>query len=223
MSAVEPILASEAQTGANESQAGANESQAGPVTDKGRRTREKILSAARGVFEERGFTDTRMSDVASAAGVSHGTVYVYFESKESLLSEIIDAVLGEAATYLRVADISDPQARVAQANQRYLRVYDRNARLLQVVEQVATADANFAEKLNEFRARHVRRLADAIAGLQQSGRVASDIDAGVAAAALSAMVEGYARHATDIRVEDANDTLTRLWVRALGLAGEEKQ
>lgn len=194
---------------------------AGPVTDKGRRTRERILSAARGVFEQRGFSDTRMSDVASAAAVSHGTVYVYFDSKEALLTEIIDGVLEEAAAYLRTPELADPRARIAEANDRYLRVYDRNARLLQVVEQVATADATFAERLNGFRARYVRRLADAILGLQDAGRVATDIDAAVAAAALSAMVEGYARHAAGIGVEDANQTLTRLWVRALGLSGEE--
>lgn len=200
----------------------ASEGPAGPVTDKGRRTRERILAAARSVFEQRGFNDTRMSDVATAAEVSHGTVYVYFDSKEALLTEIIDAVLDEAAAYLRVADIADPSARIAAANARYLRVYDRNARLLQVVEQVATADESFARRLNAFRARHVRRLADTIGSLQHTGRAADDIDADVAAAALSAMVEGYARHATDISTEDANDTLTRLWVRALGLTGEEQ-
>jgi len=193
----------------------------GPVTDRGRRTRERLLAAAREVFEERGFNDTRMSDVATAAGVSHGTVYVYFDAKEALLAEIVDEVLSEAARYLRVTDVADPRARVAEANQRYLRVYNRNARLLQVVEQVATADSRFAERLSGFRARHVQRVAEAITGLQSAGLVAHDIDAGVAAAALSAMVEGYARHARDIRVEDANETLTRLWLRALGLSGEE--
>lgn len=192
-----------------------------PVTDKGRRTRERILGAARGVFEARGFNDTRMSDVATAAGVSHGTVYVYFDSKEALLSEIIDGVLSEAAAYLRVADISDLAARIEAANERYLRVYDRNARLLQVVEQVATSDDSFAERLNAFRARHVRRVAETIRDLQDAGDIADDVDAAVAAAALSAMVEGYARHATDISTNNANETLTRLWVRALGLTGEE--
>lgn len=194
----------------------------GPVTDRGRRTRERILGAARGVFEQRGFNDCRMSDIATAAGVSHGTVYVYFDSKEALLAEVVNQVLAEAAGYLRVSDIGDAQQRVAEANLRYLTVYDRNARLLQVVEQVATTDAQFAETLNAFRARHVARVAETIRRLQADGVAAADLDPEVAAAALSAMVEGYARHATGFRVEDAHPTLTRLWLRSLGLQGEEE-
>jgi AcrR family transcriptional regulator len=50
-----------------------------------RRTRQReILDAARMVFAERGFHDTRMSDIAHAADVSQGTLYHYFESKDDL-------------------------------------------------------------------------------------------------------------------------------------------
>lgn len=189
----------------------------GPVTDRGRRTRERIVAAARGVFEERGFNDTRMSDIATASGVSHGTVYVYFQSKEAVLAEVVNEVLAEAARHLRVSDIADLRQRVAQANLRYLQVYDRNARLLQVVEQVATTDEHFAGVLNAFRNRHVKRVAETIKRLQGDGVVSGELDPDVAAAALSAMVEGYARHATGFRVEDAHPTLTRLWLRSLGL------
>ncbi|MDI1290462.1 MAG: helix-turn-helix domain containing protein, partial [bacterium] len=45
-----------------------------PLSERGRRTRERLVAAARQVFEERGFDATRMSDIAQAAGVSHGTV-----------------------------------------------------------------------------------------------------------------------------------------------------
>lgn len=194
--------------------------EAGPVTDRGRRTRARLVAAARGVFEERGFDATRMSDVAEAAGVSHGTVYVYFESKSALLAAVVEELLAEVGEYLRAAPAeAEDIARVAEANLRYLRVYDQHARLLQVVEQVATADPAFAAVLAEFRARHVARVAEAIRRLQLEGRVAADLDPDVAAAALSAMVEGYARHSPGYDVAAANPTLTLLWLRALGLDG----
>ncbi|MDQ7784407.1 MAG: TetR/AcrR family transcriptional regulator [Desulfomonilaceae bacterium] len=47
-----------------------------------------ILLAAEKVFAEKGFNGTKMSDVAMLAGVSEGTVYEYFESKEDLLLSI---------------------------------------------------------------------------------------------------------------------------------------
>jgi AcrR family transcriptional regulator len=53
--------------------------------EKIRRTREReILEAARRVFSEKGFHATRMSDIAHAAGVSQGTLYHYFRSKDDL-------------------------------------------------------------------------------------------------------------------------------------------
>ncbi len=188
-----------------------------PVTERGRRTRERLLAAAREVFEEQGFNDATMSDVAARAGVSHGTVYVYFESKAALLAQIVAHLLDEVGDYLRVVDGDDPAARIAEANLRYLKVYTRNARLLQVVEQVATSDADFAAVLADFRARHVGRVADGICRLQAHGLVAEDVDAEIAAAALSAMVEGYARHSPGYNAEEVYPILTRLWLGALGL------
>jgi len=50
---------------------------------KAERPRE-ILQAALEVFSEHGFTATRLDDIANRAGVTKGTIYVYFESKEEL-------------------------------------------------------------------------------------------------------------------------------------------
>ncbi len=50
---------------------------------------EEILSAAIGVFGEVGFARAKLEDVAKRAGVSKGTLYLYFDSKESLFREMI--------------------------------------------------------------------------------------------------------------------------------------
>jgi AcrR family transcriptional regulator len=49
-----------------------------------RARRRQILDVARQVFAEQGFHATRMSDIAQAAGVSQGTLYHYFRSKDDL-------------------------------------------------------------------------------------------------------------------------------------------
>jgi AcrR family transcriptional regulator len=51
--------------------------------------REQILEAAGRVFSERGYHMTKMKDVADAAGVSNGTVYNYFASKEEVLQALL--------------------------------------------------------------------------------------------------------------------------------------
>lgn len=49
----------------------------------------ELLAAALELFVERGFTATKLEDVAARAGVSKGTLYLYFSSKEALFTEVI--------------------------------------------------------------------------------------------------------------------------------------
>ncbi len=49
----------------------------------------EIVAAALQLFADRGFAATRLDDVATVAGVSKGTVYLYFESKEQLFEAVV--------------------------------------------------------------------------------------------------------------------------------------
>jgi AcrR family transcriptional regulator len=51
--------------------------------------REELVAAAFTLFLERGFSATRLEDVASAAGVAKGTVVVYFPTKEALFTGVV--------------------------------------------------------------------------------------------------------------------------------------
>jgi AcrR family transcriptional regulator len=50
----------------------------------------ELTSAALDLFVERGFSATRLDDVAARAGVSKGTLYLYFDSKEALFKAVIE-------------------------------------------------------------------------------------------------------------------------------------
>jgi len=50
---------------------------------------EEILDAALQLFTEKGFSATRMMDVAKAAGISKGTLYLYFSNKEAIFKEVV--------------------------------------------------------------------------------------------------------------------------------------
>jgi AcrR family transcriptional regulator len=54
--------------------------------------RSQILSAAEGVFTRKGFGDARMEDIAEKTGLSKGTLYLYFKSKDDLVMAILDRV-----------------------------------------------------------------------------------------------------------------------------------
>ncbi len=55
----------------------------------------QILNAAEGVFTKKGFSDARMDDIAEETGLSKGTLYLYFKSKEELIIAILDRIFGD--------------------------------------------------------------------------------------------------------------------------------
>ncbi|MBV9571949.1 MAG: TetR/AcrR family transcriptional regulator [Alphaproteobacteria bacterium] len=55
---------------------------------------QEILDAALAVFAERGFAAARMDEVARRAGVTKGTIYLYFSSKEELFKSLIRQAIG---------------------------------------------------------------------------------------------------------------------------------
>jgi AcrR family transcriptional regulator len=61
---------------------------------------QELLAAALDLFVERGYAATRLDDVAARAGVSKGTLYLYFTNKEELFKAVVREnvvpVLGEA-------------------------------------------------------------------------------------------------------------------------------
>lgn len=82
--------------------------------------RKQILDAALTVFGEKGFHAANVSDVAAQAGVSQGTIYWYFESKEELVSAAIlsfvkDLAEGSLAA-TRVGDTSADKLRALAAS-----------------------------------------------------------------------------------------------------------
>jgi len=54
----------------------------------------QILNAAEEVFNEKGLDEARMDDIAKQTGLSKGTLYLYFKSKEELVIAILDRIFG---------------------------------------------------------------------------------------------------------------------------------
>ncbi|MEU0571200.1 TetR/AcrR family transcriptional regulator [Nonomuraea sp. NPDC005983] len=193
------------------------------LTARGRRTRAALVHAGREAFEEHGYDAVRIDDVCARAGVSHGTFYTYFDSKESLFGEVAGAVVGEmfAASVVGPAVSGDPYARVEAANRLYLRAWAANSRLVRMLERAAVGDDRFGRLLLELREVFVRRGADGLRRLQEQGLADPTLDPRLTAIMLGGMVEHFAHVWLDLgeRADEqtAVDHLTRLWARAIGL------
>jgi AcrR family transcriptional regulator len=71
---------------------------------------DEILQAAMQVFAERGLARARVEDIASAAGVSKGTVYLYFDGKEELFKEAVRGQVRRTLKGLAEAAVGDDPA-----------------------------------------------------------------------------------------------------------------
>lgn len=69
------------------------------ITDKGRRTRRRLLDAAEEVFAESGYHDASVTRIVERAGVAQGTFYIYFRSK----LEIFEQLVGDLSSRMREA------------------------------------------------------------------------------------------------------------------------
>jgi len=103
---------------AERDQAGGTRRDASPAgADPGKRQR--ILEAAVRVFGRRGYHDAKIAEIASAARVAEGTVYLYFRNKEHLFSTVFDEKMDELLARGRDIVGSD-----APASERLTRLVD---------------------------------------------------------------------------------------------------
>lgn len=205
----------------------AEQAPASPRSRKGARTRARLLDAAKAVFAEAGFLEARITDIAERAGLSHGSYYHYFDSKEQIFREVAEAQ--EALLTARPDDSEEPDRaelseleRIRRANRRYLERYRANAKIMGVIEEVSRYDAS----VNDGRIRRQKHFADraehSIRRLQEQGLADPDVDPELAAVALGSMVGRFSElwlvdDWGKFDFEHAVDQLTALWANAIGL------
>jgi TetR/AcrR family transcriptional regulator, fatty acid metabolism regulator protein len=99
--------------------------------------RERILRAAIDTFAESGYFNAKVSDIAKAAGVADGTIYLYFDGKEDLL---VNVFREHTRNYLQslegaIRNARRPEERIRIAIRHHLEALGRD-RALAVVSQV---------------------------------------------------------------------------------------
>lgn len=200
-----------------------------PTTPRGLRTRAALIGAARVVFERDGYLDARLTDITAEAKCSTGSFYTYFTSKEEILQAVIEAAQDEMLNpgMPRLSEEeSSPEAVIRASNRAYFESYQRNAKLMMILEQVAAIDPKFREVRRQRSNAFARRNAKGIASLQERGLVDTELDPVQASRALSAMVSRMAYYSyclgDEIPMDDLVETCTRLWVNALQMKPEAR-
>lgn len=195
-----------------------------PSTSRGVRTRASLVSAARAVFERDGYLDSRLTDITAEANCSTGSFYTYFDSKEEIFSAVLELAKEDMMhPSIGTGDVSDdPRALIEAGNRSYFEAYARNAKLMGLLQEVASIDPKFAEVRRRRSTQFLERNARSIAKLQVQGLADPDLDPQLASNALSAMVSrlGFYTYVLGepASLDDLVEITTRIWCNALKLA-----
>ncbi|HEY0871988.1 MAG TPA: TetR/AcrR family transcriptional regulator [Vicinamibacterales bacterium] len=120
---------------------------AAPTVDK----RAAILDAATSVFARRGYFGSQVADVARAAGIAAGTVYLYFRSKDEILTSIFDRMMQDAMEEGKSAldGISDPVERLRRIAHLHLGRLGRDRSLAVVFQVELRQTTKFMERFSK--------------------------------------------------------------------------
>jgi len=132
---------------------------------KSDRTRRGVLSAAKQLFDRKGYRDTTIDDITRKANIAHGTFYLYFHGKRDLLKELLEQTFGEFDAIVSVPFSVDE---IHDLLRKALETYQRNQLLMRVLREASTADVFFREHYDGYFVELlVNQLCESIAALQK--------------------------------------------------------
>lgn len=193
--------------------------------ERAEETEQALKAAARRVFAERGYLNTKITDITAAAGRSAGSFYNHFSGKEELLRALLDdlGAAGDerAGREEHNPDFSDPTA-VRFHIAGFWDFARHHAPVLRAMDQAALVNEEFGRELGQFGAAQRADIADHLDGLAAKGMtLPGTVDTSLAmmfllVQAVSTAVEDGALELADA---EAVESLTRFVYR--GLTGRD--
>jgi TetR/AcrR family fatty acid metabolism transcriptional regulator len=190
-----------------------------PIGDK----REAILKAATQVFARNGFFQSQVADVARAAGVAAGTVYLYFRSKDDLLVSLFERTMREAIAEGRAAleGIGDPRERLMRIATLHLERLGRDRDLAVVFQVELRQSTKFMERFSATLLRdYLGLIRETLAAGQASGQFRADLNPTIAAkvffGALDEMATNWILSRRRYSLAAEAETIVDLFVNGVG-------
>ena len=112
--------------------------------------REAILRAAIKVFAQKGYFNSKVADIAGAAGIADGTVYLYFKSKEEILHSIFDRTMEDFISEGKreIAEIKTPPGRLRRIAELHLEKLGADRDLAVVFQIELRGSTKFMEEFS---------------------------------------------------------------------------
>src|SRR5215831_12280927 len=126
----------------------------------GQFARSRVFEIAAEVFHRKGYDNTSMSDVATAAGLTKAGLYHHVSSKESLLFTVLDSGLDLTESYVMkpLEAISEPVERLRMMIDLHLRLVleERNLEVTGLLHECKTLSPSDRSRINRRKKEYVR-------------------------------------------------------------------
>src|SRR5437868_2776816 len=156
-----------------------------------KKAKKTVFEVAAEVFHRKGYDNTSMSDVATAAGLTKAGLYHHVSSKESLLFTVLDSGLDFTESYvLKPLDsIADPLDRLKAMIDRHLRLVleERNLEVTGLLHECKTLSPSDRTRINRRKKEYVRMTTKLVSDVVKKYDI-KDVNPKLAAFALLGML-----------------------------------
>ena len=154
----------------------------------------QIITAAEGVFSKKGFSEARMDDIAEETGLSKGTLYNYFKSKDDLIIAILDRIFQREFRAFEEMDLSSMSA--TEAINSFVDTISKDIKLMLRLMPIAYEFLALAfrnKTVQKALKLYVNRYMDILVPIIEKGIVSgefNEVDPKEVAIAMGAVLEG---------------------------------
>jgi TetR/AcrR family transcriptional regulator, fatty acid metabolism regulator protein len=158
---------------------------------------QKILQAAVKVFSEKGFFNSRVSEIAKEANVADGTIYLYFKNKDDLLISLFEEEFGKFVENMR-AELErekDALQKIKRFAITHLSIVSRQQQLAEVLGVEVRQSSKFMkEYINKTFIEYLNLIRSVVIEGQEKGLIRKDLTPGIMKRALFGALDEMARY-----------------------------
>ena len=191
------------------------------INGSGDTVRNRVFEVAAEVFHRKGYDNTSMSEVATAAGLTKAGLYHHVTSKESLLYTVLDYGLDLTSSYVvkPLEEIADPLERLKKmiALHLHLVLEERNLEVTGLLHECKTLSPSDRARINRRKKDYVRMTTDLIADVIKKYNV-KDVNPKLAAFALLGMLNWtyqWYKASGDIRRDEIVRGFQQMFLRGI--------
>ena len=156
----------------------------------------RIINAATKIFAKKGFFQAKVSEIAKEAKVADGTIYLYFENKDSILISLFEEQMKRVLDDMReeISKETDAVKKIEKFALNHLKLIEQNKDVAEIIQVELRQSSKFMKEYkNEKFAEYLNLIGDIIQEGQEQGIFRREVIPGIAKRAFFGALDEMSR------------------------------